>query len=171
MRRFRYIALILALLLVFAGCEASSETMTAPASFYYRVSAGTFGKQDSIIASERRESAGCEDDLKLLIESYLEGPVSGKLTSPVPASARVLGVTRENSKIIVEMSPAFAKLSGIDLTIACSCLSMTLLDYTDAEQIEIFVPHTLLDGNDSIVMERDSLMLLDNSLNSPKETQ
>ncbi len=171
MRRSACLLLTIWMLFTLVGCKQSTESLVAPADFYYRVASSTYGKQDSIISSEKRESAGCENDLNALIERYLEGPVSNKLSSVIPASAYVLDVTKKDSKIKIDMSPAFARLSGIDLTIACSCLSMTLLSYTDADEVEIRVPHSLLDGNQSITMSREGLLLMDDSLDAIKETQ
>lgn len=171
MRRSACILLIIWMMLTLIGCKQSNVPPIAPADFYYRIPSGTHSKSDQVIASEQRESAGCENDLTALIERYLEGPISNDLSSAIPSNAYVLDVTQEDGTIIIDMSPTFARLTGIDLTIACSCLSMTLLSYTDAEEVEIRVPNALLDGNQSIVIGRDGGLLLADNMDVTKETQ
>ena len=153
------------------GCHQPEQPLKSPVKFYYPVNSRHLKENDTIIKSELREGAGYEKDLLAFTDRYVNGPQSGELISIFPEDCYPVSVCRNGDIITVYMSSSFAKLTGIDLTLACTCLSMTLMDFVDAQTVTICVKDTRLDGQRSIVMTRDSFSLLDESLTETTESQ
>jgi len=55
----------------------------------------------------------------------------------------------------------FATLKGLDLTIACACLSRTVIALTGCHEVIISAESMQLDGKNFITLSRDSYLLLD----------
>ena len=168
MKRLTAIMLLLLLFFGMFGCAKEPE-FTAPVSFYYLrapQSNGevTHGTTDSVILADIRESAGRETDYDYLLKLYLTGPQDWKYQSPFPRSTFLTEFNLENGVATLVLTDTFAKLSGIDLSLACGCLTMTVLDMTGAEQVVIRVETELLNGKDHLVFDRNSFLLFDDTL-------
>ena len=99
-----------------------------------------------------------------IINKYLQGPNTDECVSPFPAGVSVLSIEQHDSKLSIQLSAPFAELSGIDLTLACACLSKTIMQLTQCTTVEISVPGATLNGSASIIMDEQHLLLLDNSV-------
>ena len=170
MKRFCTLPLVFVLVLSLVACGKSDKELQVPVKFYYLNDEIGYGVDDGVISFEEREAAQIQNDLYALVQSYLLGPENAQLSRAVPASVCVEAVQSDQDTIILTLSPEFARLSGIDLTLACSCLSMTLLDYTNAQTVQIQVTDSLLAEGESITMTREDILLVDGAL-IPNETE
>lgn len=143
------------------ACSAKESDMQVPAFFYYCTATISYDSDTGVIASEVRETEGFGGDLMSILNLYLQGPLSNQLSSPFPNGSRVEWLNQIGPEITLIVNQPFAQLTGIDLTLACACLSKTLFSLTDAQTLKIHGGHTNLDGNDYIILTRDSLLLLD----------
>ena len=150
----RFFCLFLCLCLFLPGC--SGELMKNPVTFYYPRREYQYGAEDGVISGEQREASGHADDLRYLLSLYLIGPSSDELVSPLPWGTRLLGVSRENGTVTLE-------LTDTEFTLACACLTMTTLSITGGDEV------TITSGSRSVTMSRDSLTLIDDSTASTTE--
>lgn len=155
--------LCLLLLLSVAGCAEKAEEIQKPVNFYYRRNAIAYDQASGVIGSEQRESLGIEQNIKALLTQYLAGPVSESLARTFPEDTFVVSVHCADGAAKVTFSYQFAALSGIDLTVACACISMTVMELTGMEIVQISAAGTLLDQCESITMDKDTLFMADNS--------
>lgn len=161
----RTIAIFLCFSMAFSICSCKSrEEIKKPANFYYCTNPIIYNSESGLVSAEVRETAGCYEDMTVLLELYLQGPITDGHRSPFPSNVSVVIYYRNEGTIRLELSEEFASLSGFDLTVACTCLSMTLFELTDAQYIEISAQYSLLDSKRSITMRRDSFIFLDPSL-------
>ena len=167
----RLTALLLAILTLLSlwGCEQAQE-IVCPVSFHYLrapLSNGEIahGSADSVIAPEIREGDG--RDILYLLDIYLLGPLDRDFRSPFPVGTTLEDFSMEDGTANLLLSDELGKLSGIDLTLACGCLTLTVMDLTGAETVTIRAERTLLDGKESLTMDR-SLILIDDT--APEET-
>lgn len=171
-KRFSFVLAALALLpLLFAGCD-SAKSIREPVPFYYMQKAVTYGTDNGLIGFEQRESRNKAPEE--LISSYLNGPVSSQLVNPFPKGTKLLSMTVESSTVTLVLSDKYATLTGISLTAANACLSKTVFALTEAQTISIECKSKLLDGQESILINRDSFLLLDQPSDAPvsqSETQ
>lgn len=164
MKRSICLILCAAALLSMIACAGCSQQIKRPGAFYYRRETIAFGTEDSVIAPEIRELSGLEGDLDGILDAYFAGPESSALLSPFPRDSRAVSWERSGSTLTMTMNDAFAALSGVELTIACSCLARTLLGLTDAELLRIQAETALLGGERAITLSAGDLCLYDDSL-------
>ena len=161
----RFICLLLALVTVCSlwACRKETEEFVHPVQFYYYRTEPTHGAQDSYIAPETREAGIHHKDLAYLLDLYLKGPASAEFSSPFPAGTTLIRTSLANNTLTITLSDDFAQLSGIDLSVACACLTKTGMTLSGAARIEIQAQNALLDGKEKISMSKTDLILLDES--------
>lgn len=158
----RIIALLLLTALLLCGCAfrgSDEDTVT----FYYLRGEIQYGSDDGVIVPEKREPAVTGGDLSYLLSLYLKGPADPTLKLPLPAGTRLTEVQSEGDAVTLTFSPELNKLEGMDLSIACACISYTCFSLTEAETVTILA-HT--DGSSApiaITVTRDSFLLYDNT--------
>lgn len=155
----RLIILLLAMSTALCACAfpGSHEGQTA---FYYPVAASSYTMEESYIQSEYRQVSDTE--LSRLIALYLQGPQDTQsFSSPFPAGTGLVSVSVDEKLLDVTLSAGFSACTGLELTIACACLTMTCLELTDVESVRIRSDGAQLDGAPWVQMQRSDLLLTD----------
>ncbi len=128
----RLIALTLALFaLLSAGCQKKQEPAEETGyELYYLSQPQLAAGQDAIAC--RRVAVGendADDVTKLsraLVEKLLQPPEDPELLSPFPAGTQLLALHVSGKRAEVDLSNQYARLSGVDLSLADYCLTLTL---------------------------------------------
>ena len=149
------------LFLPMIGCQEEETPLQNPITVYYRRAEITSESSDSVIASLEIEGAGYEHDPTALLNFYLRGPIDPEFVNPFPFRTEVLEMKIENNAADLLMNPSMSKLSGIDLSVACACLTKTVMALHGVQSVTIRVRGGTLDGADAITMDSDVLHLLD----------
>ena len=163
----RLIAMILLLLMLTGLCAcAQGKELVYPIAYHYLRAPQLngeipHGSSDSLIGAELREGDGYQENLSLLLDVYLHGPLDRDYRSPFPVGTALRELTVQDGTATVVISYHLATLTGVDLTVACGCLSLTVMDLTGAESVIITAEDALLDGKKSVTMDRNSLVLMD----------
>lgn len=160
MKQLRLIAALLCFLFLF-GCTGPFGQTTP--RFYYLKNDIEFSGATSVIASESNGGIDTSGPLLTVLEEYLKGPNDGSLHSPFPEGIQIYTAEQREETVILEFNAVLADLTGMDLTLACACASMTCLELTDAQNVSIRARGATLDGATQITMDADSLLLLDSS--------
>ena len=161
MKRLTAILLLCAIALSLGACNDRQEKIQVPVNFYYPRQEATYGASDSLIAPVTAEGMGYSNDPVGLLTVYLQGPGDNRYRSPFPEGTRIVSMELVNGIVRLTLSENFAALTGMDLTIACACLTLTALDLTGANSVRISAEGTTLSGSDYIRMDRSCLTLLD----------
>ena len=167
MRKLLSLLLCLALLLPIMGCS-QEESPEKPVNFYYRRAEIGYTDDMGVISREQRESAGYEEDVRQLLSVYFDGPVSTELQQLFPEDLAVISLHYAGNTAKITLSYHLGQLHGIDLTVACACLTMTVIELTGVDSVQIFAAGTLLDEYQSITMDKDCFLLLDTSKDAKK---
>lgn len=167
MKRFLCLMIAVILLLSVTACSDNDNELQMPANFYYCTAEIEYDSEHGVFASEVRETAQYYDDFTALINHYMQGPSSSGLVSPFPVGSRVVQINQNDSEIVLVMNLQFAQLTGLNLSLACACLSKTIFSLTSAETATIRCRDSSLDGKASINMNRDSFLLQDKALVQP----
>lgn len=156
----RFICIILSVLSAVSlyGCKNKAEEPLDPVNFYYLTSADDYEKTHQLLSAEVRDRAAYNDNLLLLLNSYLKGPDSDHLKNPFPDKCAVESITQDGAQINLFLNHPFAKLTGIDLMVACCCIGHTIFQITDYEAVSFCVPNQPLDGNKAIVLHRQDIL-------------
>lgn len=96
------------------------------------------------IVSERvqidgAESMTTEELCAALVEKLLEGPASDGMRSAIPGGTALLGVTIEERCATVDLSPAYNRLSGVELSLADYCITLTLTQLAQIGSVRVCV--------------------------------
>lgn len=164
----KLICLLLLLSLLLTGC--GEQDLKMPGNFYYRLTDLTYNNINGVIAPEARELDGLAEDPEALMEVYLSGPESRDLESPFPKNTTLEAWTLEDQTLTLTLSREFTALSGLDLTIACACITRTMLELTEAQQVVIRTADERLDNNVNVTMSDELLLLTDDSLEKLRTT-
>ena len=165
----RFLALLfLCILLFVSGCN-NGTALDLPVKYYYPNATIAYGTEDGFISYEFREAKN-----KSTLESindYLKGPTNSGHENPFPENTTAKQFELQNDIVYLILSDSYATLTGLDISIANACLSMTVLELTGASAVSIQCDTMQLDGQDSIIMDRNATMLYDSNKNTtPTET-
>ncbi len=151
---------LLLLVLLLAGCS-KTPAMESPKTFYYCRRDIQFHSEEGVLVGEVRETAACEQSLLPLLDLYLSGPELEDLYCPIPENAKVLDAVLEDGNLVITMSPQFAGLTGIELSLACHCLGLTAIELQPAQAVTIRCDDHRLDGAAAITIKEADLLLVD----------
>lgn len=170
MKRTISVLLLLCLLLPVFGCTNAADNPKDPVSFYYRQQKLTYSDESSVIAPEAREAAGHKEDIPYLLAEYLKGPKAEAFLRTFPQQTRLISFRANKATAEIALSEHFASLTGMDLTIACACLTMTVIELTGVETVKISAENAMLNNAPQITMDKTCLLLIDSSA-APTEPQ
>ena len=156
------ISAFLIISLILCGCNLSNQQTTS--KFYYCYAEIEYGLTDKIIHYEQRSKSPDPLDYELILSSYLEGPKSSDLKSPFPAGTALVSFSVDQQIASIVLNNVFSDLSGIELTLACACLSLTVEDISGCAQVQISAQNTLLDNKQIITINTNDLKLYDNDI-------
>lgn len=157
----KQLLVLLCILHLLSGCSQAAP-YEKPVEFYYCAGSYSYETGTSAIVSETREGADMHS-LEETLRAYLAGPESGELVSPFPAGLKLVAIRQEGGTVFITLSKELSQLTNLSLSMACGCITMTCLGLTDAEQVTIEAEDSLLNGQKSITMDRNSLLLADRS--------
>lgn len=160
----QWIAALLIMICVFSltSCQKEAPPPQGPA-FYYCAKQIQYSMDSVTIQAEYRQNAA-SDSLQQMLVKYFAGPSSEELRSPFPTGMKLVEVIQDGDTVYLTVSDALSTISGLELTLACGCISMTCMDFTGAQKVVISVCDGLLGGQKSITMEANTLLLLDTVL-------
>ena len=159
----RLLCLVLFAVLFLPGCEAKEEEFVQPVTFYFLKADVTYFSAEGVIAREVREADGHQQDYEYLLKMYLRGPESSEVKRVFPKNVELVRLELSDQGALVTLNDAAARLTGLDLTIACACLTATVCDMTGVQTVTIRTETQPLDGSKSITMNRNHILLLDST--------
>ena len=170
MKQIKFLILAIALCLTLVGCNDNPDVQT-PVTFYYQASTIDYENPNGILASEIRDATNHEKDYVYLVEQYLKGPQTPECTFPFPEGTTLESLDVLTGKINVVLSEEIAQLTDHKLTIACTCLSKTLLELTGMDAVTISAKGTLIDGAPSFTITKNDVTLTDDNAYIPNVEQ
>lgn len=161
MKRLLSALLAAALLLAAAACAAPEATAPEGYALYYLVDTETHQGGDAV-AAEYCPLELPEEPAKAaeaLLERYWQGPESEELLSPLPSGLQLLSVEVENGRLTLDVSGQYGTLSGVELTLADSCLTLTLTQLSGIYSVTVLVRGRALEYRAEQELWRRDLLL------------
>ena len=157
----KLLSILLAILITttLISCSSKGDDPTEKVNFYYQTKDITYHSETGLFTAEKRKVTS--QDLVDIINLYLAGPENDEYRSPFPGDTAVRSITHNNGIINIVLSDEFSTLKGFDLTVACACLTITIQELAETQLVQISAENTDLDGNKSITMSTDSLVIYD----------
>ena len=168
MKRTLTFFLCLVMLATLCACTAQQQEFREPVSLYYLLIQPAdhihHGSEDSIISPEQREGYQIRDQISVLLETYLKGPATEFYESPFPVGTGLVSAELQGSTLTVTLTDAIAGMTGIELSLACACLSRTCIELWDLESVTIRAETMFLDGKAEITMTGENFLLTDDTI-------
>jgi len=152
---------LLILLLFLSGCTSEYAMIDVPVKFYYVYNQVEFGTESGVIKETVREAKGHRDDYAYLINQYLNGPITYDCISPFPAGTTLKELNWDQNRVQIVLSPEITTISGMDLIIACACLTRTTADIFGVNTVQIRASSGLLNGEEMLTFQTESFRYLD----------
>ena len=165
MKRLLCLTLVIATLFMFSGCQNDNKPPQSTVTVYYKAANITFLTQDGVVAPYDLDATGHETDNSFLLNAYLTGQVPDGFVATFPAGTTLKSLNLDGLTAKIVLDDAFATLKGLDLSIACACLTRTVISLTGCHEVIISAETTQLDGKNFITLTQDSYLLLDTSAN------
>ena len=158
----RYRAIILAVLLIAAIlCSCGTKESKDQILFYYCSAKPDYSSGAELIKSETHTAYVDPTNYKAILAQYLQGPRDPDLTSPFPGGCEIVDITLDQATARITMSKSFSTLTGVELTLACACLSLTTRAITGYATVEISAVDALLDNKEAITIDANNILLTD----------
>lgn len=137
-----FILALLAALVAFASCAKSAqEDEESGYALYFLSDLDASGGGDAIAASSLRftpgEAMSTEDCVRALMELLLAGPDEAALHSPIPEGTALRSLKVSGRRAEIDLSAQYARLSGIDLSLADYCITLTLSQLPNVNAVSI----------------------------------
>ena len=136
------IAAFAAVLFVLASCAGrAQEADESGYALYFLSDLSSSGGGDAIAASGTRftpdETMATADCVRALMEALLAGPSDAGLRSPIPEGTALRSVEVSGRRAQVDLSAQYGRLSGIDLSLADYCITLTLSQLPNVNAVSI----------------------------------
>jgi germination protein M len=145
---------LLALLLLLAGCGKEEE---AACQIYYRTS-----REDPATAAIQGENcalSGKIGEIQAALTLLLSTPEEAELISPFPAGTQVNSWTLDHGQLTVDFSEQYAKLDGVDLSLADYCVVLTLTQFEGVDEVVLTVAGEEVPGRSQQVFHAEDVLL------------
>lgn len=154
---------VLVLILLFTGCVKESKPVTV--ELYYKTESALLTENripDSLFGAVSCELR-CDVAPDILAEYYFRGPDISGLVAPFPKGTHLVSFEINDRILKMVISDEIGSLSAIDAVFASACISRTFLQLDCVEKIVIEAETATINGEKSITMSRDSLLLSDDT--------
>ena len=136
------IAVLAAALFAFSSCtERAQVDEESGYALYFLSDLDASGGGDAIAASSVRftpdETMSTEDCVRALMELLLAGPDEAALHSPIPEGTALRSLKVSGRRAEIDLSAQYARLSGIDLSLADYCITLTLSQLPNVNAVSI----------------------------------
>lgn len=129
--------LTLAVCLLLPGCSTGQTGEEGTYQVYY--SALSDPKAESALAWEPYALPARVEPVPGLVRAMLDEPETTGLTSPFPSGVRLLSWELEEGRLHLDLSEQYGGLTGVDLSVADACLTLTLCQLEGVESVYVTV--------------------------------
>jgi hypothetical protein len=152
----------------FAGCNKESSSIAL--QFYYPLENYGYDPVEEKFYSQSIDAEIREDihyiSARQVLGEYLKGPIDPAMMNPFPAELELLDLNIDSNVLYIVLSDELAELSGISLTVACSCLANTAMKLTSISAVNIQCKNQLLDGKKSLTFTANTAFFKDIIINN-----
>lgn len=127
----KWMAATAALLLLLTACDLPQEPTAEEGYLIYYLAQMDEARGGDLIRGsyeqlDLAEDASLTEQARAVVQQLISGPEEDSLRSPLPDNISLLSLTVQDRRAEVDLSEGFARLSGIELTLADYCLTLSL---------------------------------------------
>lgn len=157
--REKLLTLCLALTVLCAGCmpgAAKDGPAEGEAAVWFL--AGENGTEGAALTPEFRSLPQEKAEGEALLELLLIGPEESGLSSPFPQGTTLKSLHLDGDLALVDLSEAYGGLSGVDLTLADGCITLTLCQLPGVDRVYLTVEGGPRPFRDQVLSPGDFLL-------------
>lgn len=129
MCRNKWVAALLACLLLLAGCSAGAAQRPQyenPIQFYYCRSEAVYSSETGAVGYETVELGKKDITVDEILSLYFSGPITDAFRSPFPDGLVCERTTLSGGVLTLYLNDVYGTLSGVSQSLASACLTLTL---------------------------------------------
>lgn len=159
--------LCLPLILLLAGCAAPAEPELGEEGclLYFLLPEEEARGGDRIRPKWENltlpDGANAQEEARIIVERLLAGPEDGSMDSPLPAGIELLGLEIRDQTAWVDLSGGLRELSGVELTLADCCLTLSLTELDSIRAVTVTAQGRLVGQQPKQVFYEWDVMLSD----------
>ena len=161
MKKRYCVYLIVTILLSLCSCAVKQQPPEGAIAFYYQRSSIDPAESDGVISKDYQVLSAPSSDYISVLKTYLQGPVSDPLHRVFPMGITLIDLDIQNKQADVVLGGTFDALEGMERTIFCACLTLTVCDLTGVRQVSIYREQDAAEGEPVSVMRPEEIVLLD----------
>jgi spore germination protein GerM len=166
----RLLPALLAMLLLL-GCAAKpKKTPVNPIDFYYCRRQAQYGGDTGALACETVDLGKKDISIGDILKLYFSGPVSKELISPFPTGLSCKSAEMDGGTAHLYLSDEYSTLTGVRLTTASACLTMTLSQISFVKKVQIRTDAGTLSEQGGESFSAADFFLKDDSAVNPEQT-
>lgn len=139
MNKQKMLLLLCAALLAAGGCAAPEQAEGGGQSYLIYYSALNDPEGESAVAAEERALPQGQEPIPGLMTLLMQRPQGTDLATPFPSGLKLLDWTLEEGQLHLDLSEQYYSLSGVDLTLADACLTLTFSQLEEVESVYVTV--------------------------------
>lgn len=163
MKKLLAMILTAAIILTLTACRQEPDEPFSTVTVYYKASQISYGSENGVIIPHKLDATGHEAETVYLLDAYFANPPAAAYAATFPSGTRMVSLNLDGLTAKIVLSDEFAKLTGVNLSISCACLTQTVIELTECHEVIISAENAQLDGKNFITLNRDSYLLLDES--------
>lgn len=139
-------ALLLAVLLMLSACQAQEPQDAL--RLWFPLNPEASGHTAQAVTYEASSEFGTSESetVEILSEALFAGPKSENLVNPFPEGTQLLNWKLRDGQLDLELSEEYGSLTGVDLTLADYCLTLTLCQLDGVDRVCLTVAGTAVQG-------------------------
>ncbi|MBE6921096.1 MAG: hypothetical protein E7468_06005 [Ruminococcaceae bacterium] len=163
MRKIVCFALILCCIAGILGCSADKKPPEDSVAVFYKKDKIAYGTSSGVIGQTYMHASGHEAEYAYLLNRYLKAAPGEGFAQTFPSGVSLIRFQLEGLTAKIILSDRIADFTGMELTIALTCLTQTVMSVTGCQEVIISASTKQLDGQNFVTLNRDSYLLLDSS--------
>ena len=162
-RRLSMTAALVLLLSLLCACAAqhAQEMDENGYELYFLSDPNSAGGSDAIRAQEKRLTLDGAMETEDCVRALMAGPDEPSLSSPIPEGTALKSLKVSGRRAQIDLSAQYARLTGIDLSLADYCITLTLTQLPNVNAVSITA-----DGRELPYRETQVLLSADTLLSS-----
>ena len=163
MRKFHVFLILVLVLVFFSGCallQGNKSELTM--ELYYQTSEAEFGSETGALGYETRALPWTQwPTFDELLNLYFEGPQDEQLISPFPDGLTCLSSSLDDGVLTVILSDEFDALTGIHKSVACACITSTLMQFSNVTGVCVETEKSADSNVETAVLTESDFVLRD----------
>lgn len=161
MNRKQMIAALLILALLLTGCAADHSSGHSLQLFYpsAEYEAGGDVILSRAIDWDAQESGSAVEQVEQVVSLLQNRGGEMDFTSPIPSDAELLECSISGGLAVLDFSAAYGRLSGLDLTVADYCLTLSAAQIPGVHRVQILVEGEVLPAHGERTLSTEDVLL------------